>query len=43
VASGSYAIAYGTTGSMIQAANSMPALFSIPNIDFSKKEVAANA
>ena len=43
VTSRSYAIAFGTIGSMQQAANSMPASFSISNIDFSKKEVAANA
>jgi predicted RNase H-like HicB family nuclease len=37
----SHAMGYGTV--TIQAANSMPASFSVPNIDFSKKEVAANA
>ena len=37
----SHAMAYGAV--TMQAANSMPASLSVPNIDFSKKEVAANA
>jgi predicted RNase H-like HicB family nuclease/drug/metabolite transporter superfamily protein YnfA len=37
----SHAVAYGTVP--IQAASSMPVSFWVPNIDFSKKEVAANA
>jgi predicted RNase H-like HicB family nuclease len=43
VAIGSNAVAYGTAGPMVQAATSMSLPFSIPNIDFSKKGVTANA